>query len=849
MHIRNLLISAVIATAAMSAHGQVANYALSLAEGGSVDCGPMTEINGAASYTLQLWLCPDAWTVDAAIVSRGNAFKLALGESEGKAVMTVGGKQLQIASSALAVGQWSQITVICDNGEAKALVNGEEAGAGMLPAISATNDILVIGGKYAGRVDELRIWKSALASQYNYFINNTLNIHAPQWDDLAAYYKMDQSDCANLVDYKGIETPEAERNNHGIFSAEGVQRTLVTDNAGLPYLVNGAYTANERFYDRGIERDQYLLSNDLIILGVESLPSGHVRVVTPNNHAAATGGVAYMDECDGRTGVASFDGTGKLTAPARTFSPTISSGVTNGYTFETWMYIDEWVKDAYLFRKETADSKQGFSVRLGEQGQIFVRCNGEEYGANLNVTEKEWHHIGIVPRNGDTPRQTYLFVYDGIGKSATTSLCSGGTDCTPTGIDELEATLGEGYKGKLDDTMIWDMSFDAAAVKQHSQAVPMPGFGIVLISSQMQKANACYLYDKAEDLGFSSYSQDNWRDIMMSAYEGYAGARVRISVKSHEGWQTTIANAERRKLFAADLGEIAKGYDGVELDLEWMDGTQTNLGLLAQEIRAALPEGKTLFISCHAYGAYRFPLGDMPVVDGFTFQQYGPQPTFFSWDSYVNSVKAFKNYGFENEKIMTSYATTTSRGINGSQQREIAGVKDGFFTAEGFEPTDNSAVKDGYTYSFTGPDQTYRRAAYCVENGLQGIFYWDMGNDLPVASPYNLAKWCSYGLNANVDRYVDKVEVKHGESGVQSVTADNKGEKLTVKIARGGDTAYVSGVEGAMTASVYSIAGAQMSAQPINDGAFAVSELSKGIYVVKVTTGNGASYATRIIKQ
>ena len=59
----------------------------------------------------------------------------------------------------------------------------------------------------------------------------------------------------------------------------------------------------------------------------------------------------------------------------------------------------------------------------------------------------------------------------------------------------------------------------------------------------------------------------------------------------------------------------------------------------------------------------------------------------------------------------------------------------------------------------------------------------------------------------------------------------------------------MSGVEGAVTASVYSIAGALMSEHAVSDGAFTASELSKGIYVVKVATRNGASYATRIIKQ
>jgi hypothetical protein len=344
---------------------------------------------------------------------------------------------------------------------------------------------------------------------------------------------------------------------------------------------------------------------------------------------------------------------------------------------------------------------------------------------------------------------------------------------------------------------------------------------------------------------------------MVSAYDGYKGYVVRISVKSHTGWQTTISDATRRKLFAADLATFSEGYDGVELDLEWMDGTQTNLGLLAQEIRAALPAGKSLFISCHAYGAYLFPKGDMDVVDGFTFQQYGPQKTYFTWSNFNSSTTNFINYGFPKNKIMTSYATTTSNGYQGNAQVAVSGVRSGFLDDASYTPQDevDSGTLNGYTYYFTGPTQTYKRARYTMDNNLQGIFYWDMGNDVAVDHKYNLAKWCSYGLCANVDRDITSVNVNHSNSsglgtGISALgSADNT--KVIVWPAQVQSTMNVSLTSGDEIANVTvtSLSGATVLYTDSANGSIDASTLASGIYLLSAKTHAGAVFTTKFIKK
>ena len=120
--------------------------------------------------------------------------------------------------------------------------------------------------------------------------------------------------------------------------------------------------------------------------------------------------------------------------------------------------------------------------------------------------------------------------------------------------------------------------------------------------------------------------------------------------------------------------------------------------------------------------------------------------------------------------------------------------------------------------------QTYNRAKYTRENNLGGIFYWDMGNDCWISEDqmgkYNLAKYCSYGLNANIDPLVDHVEVLHTPAGVSNVVAESAASKLAVAIS-GGTAEFSESV------AVYTVSGALIAAD-----ARAVS-LPGGVYIAR----------------
>ena len=758
---------------------QVENHCLRLSEGGSVDCGPMPELDGLSSFTVQLWFNADQWTEGATLLSRGSDFMVKLGKANILNI-TMRGSSYSVKADDFVTGKWIPLMILSSSGSIKVYVDNT-----LVRSISTTRTqpetgaIFVFGGdNYEGRIDEVRIWSAELASDYEYFTHTTLNKWVPQLSDLVAYYKFDQPWCDNIVDYKPLFDTKAKLNHHGIFSSNGAKREKVTDNAaGLPYLLMGGYTDTKRFFDSGIEVDKYLLSNDLIILGLQSYSDGHVRAITSNDHATVRK-ATYLENYKTTkfTGVLSLAGTRNsyLLCPENVFSPS------TGFTLETWICVDEWTEGAYIFRKE--NSGKGFSVRLGNETnrELIVRVDGREYFFTNTLRTGSWAHLAITPGSGNN-----ALICNISGRTIGPNDQSDTTkNVIPASMSGMQLSIGLNLNAKLDETMIWNytQSYDEIA-KHRAGTIEMPGPGKRVNNNKMWTNMAYYRYNFPDDLGFDSYSQDEWRNIMASCYDGYSGYTIRISVQGHDNWQNTIADAEKRKIFAADVAKESKYYDGVELDLEWMDGTQTNLGLLADEILAVLPEGKTFMISMHQYGAYQFPKGKINKLDGFTFQQYGPQNKWFSYTDFTNGYNAFINYGFPKDKIYLSFATTLTNGFNdnGSYGREPIGYNWGIID-DSYVPATNGKTESGtwggYTFYFSGPIQIYNRAKFVRDNQIKGIFYWDLCNDLSPAHKYCLARNANYALNANVDPKVESVTPNY-PTGINTIVKDDNDGGIT----------------------------------------------------------------------
>jgi len=844
------LFLAVVSVLAVNA--QVDNYSLKLTSEGNVTFNAMPELDGISSYTVQFWMNVAEWNEGAVVYSRGDDFKAALGK-ENELIFIVGTQKLIATSKDLAAGKWAQLTFLANDNAARVLVNGVECGKNSaVMTIPASLSPFVIGGGLNGRIDEFRVWKAELAADYDYFQNNTLNKFAPQWDDLVAYYKFDQNLCENVVDYKF--------KHHGIFSENGAEREIVTDNSEFKYYIAAAYTDFSRFFDRAIDRDKYLLANDLIVLGISSSSSGHLSLPYPNNPGVLQN-AEYLAEFGGRKGVLSLNGEGVgMVVGKNALTPT------DQYTFQTWIYLEEWTEGAYIFRKETADGKNGFSIRLGKEneskpgtGQIVVRVNGHDYAsmATNPFAMNQWVHFGVRTYSQDMQiERTFEFMFNGIAFFGANGQC--GTEkesWLPAGVDDVDAVVGENLKAKLDDTAIWHMSRDRFAMQSDMESgLPMPDFDVVLTAGIMQKVNSFWNYDNAEDPGYDYYSYKHFLSIMRSAYENHRGFKIRMSVSGHEGWENTFADANKRKIIAQDLAEISKEFDGVDLDFEWTYSTAgwNNYGLLTEEIRKLLPEGKIFTVSPH-YVTYAFPTKYMPNVDYFTFQIYGPAKNNFTWNTYLDAFRRFTGHGYPNDKILMSFATTTSRGYD-ANGKEIAsaapiGVRNNLLEGNYTPDMDSALDAQGLTRYFTGYNQSYERAKHARDNKLAGIFYWDMGNDVKTNHKYSLVKAASFAINSNVDTLVTKVDMNPGAvemlpnengKGCLRVYPNPVDNQLTIHLPSG---------ESCQSLEVFNATGVCVLRNDNFEKILDVSAIHSGMYVLSVQTTSGKMYTNKFMKR
>lgn len=834
---------------------QVDNYCLKLDPTGSVDAGSISELNGSVNYSIQMWINPSLWTPNAAIFTRGtggDALELTLGSASGQLVFTVGYESLQIQSSALSEGKWAQITINSQLNSLQVYVNNIlVASRSTAFNIVASDNKLYIGRSYTGRIDEFRIWSETLNTNYQLW-RNTLNKYHPQWNKLALYYKFDQNLCPNVVDYSF--------KHHGIFSTTGAIREKVTDNNAFKYRLHSAYTDFSRFADRNIDREKYLLSNDIIMLGVESNSDGTITMPFPFNQATFQN-ANYLPNFEGRSGVMAFTGAGsQMEVGNKAFTPS------GKYAIHTWIYLDEWTEGAYIFKKEISNT-QGFSIRLGSEAtyQLIVRLNGQEFKRNIPTSQiakpvGSWWNLGIVAFSLDLGvTKPFMFSFNGKGyfpltADAPTTIPS---TLVPQQNDQVSAAFGINLKAKLDETVIWHTDLSETQLKSYMTSLPMPGTGkVVDAASVLYKMNSFWNFDNASNPGYDLYSYKHFMSIVRNAFNGYRGYTLRMSVKGHDGWQTTFADDAKRKSLAQGIVNAASDFDGIDLDFEWCyDGTCfTNYGLLLEEIGKLMPAEKLFTVSPH-YVSYAIPQNAMQYVDYFNFQIYGPSANVFKWSTYVDAYNRFIAHGYPKEKIIMSYATTTSKAYDDAQGNVqltaapigvLNGLLDGNYSPE------MDVVQDinGKYRFITGVNQTRQRSEFVHDYDLGGIMYWDMGNDVATTHPYSIPKSSNFALASNVDTLITQVEIDRPNASVKP----NVSKKQLIVYPNPANSSVkiqLDTNENLDTIRIYSVSGQLIntSSSAENRTEINISTFPKGMYNVRISTRAGHVHSANFVKQ
>ena len=836
-------------------NAQVDNYSLKLDATGYADAGIVDELDGLDSYTIQVWINPTVWTTNASIFTRGNGssrFELQLGNSSGQLIFFSGTQYATINASGISTGKWAQITINYQQGIIKAYVNNtlELNTAGEL-AIPVSNEKLYLGNNFTGHIDEFRIWSTVVPDNYLLW-RNTVNKYHPQWNNLILYYKFDQNLCSNIVDYKF--------NHHGIFSATGAIREKVTDNTAFKYRIQSAYTDFSRFADRGVEKEKYLLSNDIIMLGVESKSDGTITIPFPYNEGTITNG-NYMNSYYGRNGVLALNGNGaKMEVGTKAMMPDVK------YAFHTWMYLESWTEGAFIFRKEASET-QGFSIRLGNAAtyELIVRLNGQEFKRNIPTTlitnpVGSWWNLGIVAFSLEMgATKTFMFTFNGKGYFPLSSGAPATVPATllPLGVENKVAVVGENLHAKLDETVIWHTDLSEDQIKSYMNELPMPGFGkIITAATVLYKMNSYWNYDNPDNPGYDLYSYKHFMNIVRSAFDGYRGYTIRMSVKGHDNWPNTFADPAKRLTLAQGIVQAAQEFDGIDLDFEWCyDGTCfNNYGLLLEEIGKIMPAEKIFTVSPH-YVSYAFATKYMSNVDYFNFQIYGPSANMFRWSTYQDAYNRFITQGYPKDKIILSYATTTSKAYEdaaGNIQTAAApiGVRNGLLDGD-YSPEMNVVLDSNGKYRFiTGVDQTRARSEFIHDNDLAGIMYWDMGNDVPTSHQYSIPKSSNFAIASNVDSIITLVDM--APNAITNVISKRpEPMRIFPNPAKDIIGLQISQQENIDTVSIFNATGQLVDtmlnfnlSQKIN-----VSSLPQGFYSIRIRTQSGKNYSSGFVKQ
>ena len=758
-------IALLMLLASLCSTAQVTNNAISFQRNGRVSLGVLPNDIADSGTTLQLWMNPQHWIPGANIVTWGESLNLQLGKP-GELVVKSCDDTLSFTSSNLATGNWSHITLLFEGNGIGLLVNNANQQNGTLsqPFAIPAEAPLLLGGGFLGRIDEVRVWNFILPADYNRFWNNTVDSFNPQWQHLAGYWKFDQTRLeSNVYDY-------SEHGHNGTFSAGGVTRTAVTDNPSFTYRRNLAYADCSRFFDRGVQHGQYLKSNVISMIGATAQADGSLKYKQPDNRGIVSGG-SYLAQHDGRTGVLDLTGegaqmnVGKESLIAYNNSNFLESAT--AYTFMTWLSLDKWTPGAYLIKKESSASN-GISLRMGEaQGEFILRCNGTEFTYATATELDKWHHIGFSTYAA-TLGSEFVFVIDEATITPSYTHTTAATT-TLTGLRSTDCIIGVGIDGKLDETITWTQKFGASDIIAQGSTPIEPGIGKAITGAYSRSVDGLWKYDLADDLGRDSYSTPEWFRMIKATFEGYEGAYVTISIDkwSDEFFTKINNNVQYRETLADAISQVGNEpfLDGVDYDFEW-NNNWSGIGILCQLVRAKLYEGKIQAVSPHEL-YYNFPTDKMQYVDYFNFQDYGPaNKNIFTFSNYKNFFTKAKNHGYPVDKIMLSYATTTSGAMYSNGGRPANTHAEFYPTGwrsmpyETFEYTQNTYdVGEGLTRYFTGMEQVWLRSEYMNNNGCAGIFYWDMGNDTRDCNdPRSLATFASFAINSNVQKIVEKVD-------------------------------------------------------------------------------------------
>src|SRR5690606_32358289 len=316
------------------------------------------------------------------------------------------------------------------------------------------------------------------------------------------------------------------------------------------------------FYETGaVDSSKILHSDDIILLNTSIYKDGRLFFELPDNRGAVRAG-GYLQSYQSRDGVLSLYGAGSQMDVGEDLLVRNGHAAVSGFTFGTWLYLEKWREEAYLFVKEGENKEVSLRFSAAsEQGLIFKIKDGaqvEEVFFNVTLSRGRWQHIALI--------------YDGNANGSPVSLIVDGKTISAKSRQNEQLKLpfmqgrfivGKGLEAKLDNTYLNHTVLSGADQKAHSNGI------IDLSKWSHTKTVAFWNYDMANELGKDLRS---WKNILADIRRTIDQKNITVRLGLIGGdWKIALSNDESLNRFVHELRTCVQenSLDGVDFDLEW----------------------------------------------------------------------------------------------------------------------------------------------------------------------------------------------------------------------------------------------------------------------------------------
>lgn len=861
---KKVLLIAFLFTVNQVVKSQTTNKSISLSGTTSsyASFGNINELNGVNQFSFEAWVYINAWNANSYIFSKtdsaNNRIDIQLGQSSTKRlyfhVANNGNNYTQVDNSAIAVGQWNHIVMAYDGTKTaynmiRIYINGTQvttgitysSGNGTIPTTTpVTTAAFELGKSFNGRIDEVKLWNYAITAT-DIDRKNTINKYHPLYANLISYWKMDKNGTT-VIDTKNLY--------NGTLTAASL--VTVTDNNTFKYKIVSSYIRSNFYENNEISEEYIRNNNDIIYLAANPYANGDLFFEYPINDGLLTN-AAYMASFNSRNGLMNFSGSGASMNCGKDLLNKPTGGL-GEFSFGSWVYIDQWVENSYIFRKYESATKN-IDLQLGAAATnqlVFHLSNGaDNYVAadNSGISAGGWHHVAVTYSGSAAAYQQVKIYVDGV--SVPVSYKNGdGLVSTSSSFSQANFELGVNFDGKLDETSVSLLSLSSNEINNIKNSP------IVVDSWNETKTCAYWKYDDVLKPGKDSRTWVSVLDGLKQTLNGYDGAKIRLGLSGGD-WKTMMASSTARVNFANKVKNIVEtyGFGGVDLDFEWCLTTQewSNYSATILAMNTVFPSSFDFSVSLHP-SFYNISSAAISALDHISIQAYGGSPSEFSYTTFVNNVSAMLNYGYPAQKLVMGlpfYGVTTDNTKVETSYRNIVSQYPTLGPSINQISVNLPPVKD---ITFNGQQTIIQKTKYVSDQSLAGVMYWDTATDVDYTNQLSLLRALNTIMNANLDG---------GSLTAKSVTSlklENSTNNATKEVSSN-VLVYPNPAKNVFTIElpsekegcikIYSLNGQEIFTQILNHDKVNLNgkDFKPGVYIVKFYDKKGNSKSSKLIIQ